>query len=352
MYAIGHLCDIDAGYAIWSQEDFTRLFWRDADITTPLSSMSNNLLLDADAKDASRVDGDGDRPVAIATVGSREIIEKDEECLRRVFLLEQRRLLEMQEASRLQLQLDSNTANESRQDEKDVVGAADSTAIPLHAPTHQHSLPTDKNNNNKKEKWSKRDFPKIKRKPRKSNSHTLPLPPAPLPNVVSSTSNPLRRTHSEPVKPVPRKVSLDQLLETSTTATVIQPQPLQQSQCKNTPSQSISTPLQPHLTTQQLLSNHLPPLQNIVISSISFPNLRTSEFFAVFFADDAPYSMRDFQMKRGDVDVVYGKWGKVVSGGSSEDDDEWIEGSLKGGGRVKKNWVRERKLEFSTLTKR
>jgi hypothetical protein len=37
-----------------------------------------------------------------------------------------------------------------------------------------------------------------------------------------------------------------------------------------------------------------------------------TQFFDVFFADDAPYSMRDFQKKRGDVDFVYGKWEECV----------------------------------------
>jgi hypothetical protein len=61
-------------------------------------------------------------------------------------------------------------------------------------------------------------------------------------------------------------------------------------------------------TTQQLLSRHFPPLEHLIVQDVSFPKLHTAEFFRVFFADDAPYGMKDFQLKRGDVDVVYGKW--------------------------------------------
>ena len=351
MYAVGHLCDIDAGYAIWSQEDFTRLFWSDAEQAS-VSSLSNMLL--ENANDVSSVNVDGERQVAIATVGSREIIEKDEECLRRVFLLEQRRLAEMKTVA--QGQLDSDL-EESRQDEKDSGCTPNLKAMSLNTQTQQPEQPsTIESKKKKKEKWSKKDFSKIKRKPRKSNLQpALPLPPAPSynrgSNVGSSTSSPLRRTHSEPVKPVPLKVSLDQLLEKSTPSTIKQPQHQLEPQSMIDLPQTTTAPLQPCLTSQQLLSNHLPPLQNLVISSISFPNLRTSEFFSVFFADDAPYSMRDFQLKRGDVDVLYGPWGRVKSG-IDEDAGDWIEGSLKGGGRVKREWVRERKMEFSTLTKR
>ena len=38
----------------------------------------------------------------------------------------------------------------------------------------------------------------------------------------------------------------------------------------------------------------------------------------IFFhlADDAPYSMKDFQLARGDVDIEYGPWTQAAEGAS------------------------------------
>ena len=58
-----------------------------------------------------------------------------------------------------------------------------------------------------------------------------------------------------------------------------------------------------------VIDRHFPPLEICVVRSVELVGLNSAaRFFDVFFADDAPYSMRDFQRKRGDVDVVYGPW--------------------------------------------
>jgi hypothetical protein len=61
-------------------------------------------------------------------------------------------------------------------------------------------------------------------------------------------------------------------------------------------------------------------LEICVVRAVELAGLNAAaQFFDVFFADDAPYSMRDFQKKRGDVDVVYGRW------------EDWCP-ALRGGG--------------------
>lgn len=274
MYAVGLLCDIDKGYSIWSADDFGSLFWKDAPnyLGRQLLEMGS-----VNAEGESEAGGENLPMVAIATVGSREIIEKDQEHLRRVFLLEQRTRSE-----RLQ-SVAMNEATESDGQQQDVDSTIQDGA------SKQQFEAVEKNK--KRDKWTKRpDF--MKRRSRKS---TTPVthPTAPPQIAEPPPISELRRTHSAPAVPSPVKVSLDELLDKSTVKT---PQP-------TTP-----TPKK-HISTQQLLAQHFPPLQKLVVENISFPNLHTAEFFRVFFADDAPYSMKDFQSKRGDVDVVYGKWG-------------------------------------------
>ena len=93
----------------------------------------------------------------------------------------------------------------------------------------------------------------------------------------------------------------------------------------------------------KLIDEHFPPLEICVIQSVELPYLNTTQqFFDVFFADDAPYSFRDFQKKRGDVDIVYGKWEEC----SNEDRLD-----LKLPPLPPKSSAKQRRQKFSTLTK-
>jgi hypothetical protein len=51
-----------------------------------------------------------------------------------------------------------------------------------------------------------------------------------------------------------------------------------------------------------------PPLAEIAKENVGFTGLSASEFFTVFFANDAPFSFEELQKKRLDKDIVYGKW--------------------------------------------
>ncbi|KAL7463504.1 hypothetical protein ACHAXS_003863 [Conticribra weissflogii] len=138
----------------------------------------------------------------------------------------------------------------------------------------------------------------------------MPIPPnlryPPLPSRQSSaTDRKLRRTRSEPVKtmtPTPMHPSLPSSLPTAS---------------QNSPSVIVPTAPPPEFSSHDaipahtLLKRHYLPLQTEVVRRVEFPGLHTAEFFRVFFADDAPYSMREFQRKNGDVDIVYGEWTDV-----------------------------------------
>ena len=119
-----------------------------------------------------------------------------------------------------------------------------------------------------------------------------------------------------------------------------------------------------------VIDTHFPPLEVCVMESVKLVGLNSAtQFFDVFFADDAPYSMRDFQKKRGDVDVVYGKWEDclVEEGGDNTattlsprieegegGGDASLLYSVKEGANViplPPNSTRQRTLQFNTLTK-
>ena len=99
----------------------------------------------------------------------------------------------------------------------------------------------------------------------------------------------------------------------------------------------------PTSANSKLIDEHFPSLEICVIQSVELPYLNTTQqFFDVFFADDAPYSFRDFQKKRGDVDIVYGKWEEC----SNEDTIDSVFSPLP-----PKSSAKQRRQKFSTLTK-
>eukprot|EP00984_Skeletonema_dohrnii_P001875 scaffold625_cov169-Skeletonema_dohrnii-CCMP3373.AAC.12 len=113
---------------------------------------------------------------------------------------------------------------------------------------------------------------------------------------------------------------------------------------QNKSTQHLTTLPPSILSTQQYLDRHYPPLELQVVKQVEFHGFNTSEFFQVFFSDDAPYSMKDFQQKRGDVDIVYGSWNEVTD---SQNLSSFQSGLLP----LPPNSTRERTLTFNTLTK-
>ena len=85
-----------------------------------------------------------------------------------------------------------------------------------------------------------------------------------------------------------------------------------------------------------------PKLQNKVIEA-SFPGLHAKEFFEVFFGDDAPFSFREFQERRGDIDITYGSWQTSLNQGNNPNQ---VGGNGKNGSRQK-----HRTIQFATPTR-
>jgi hypothetical protein len=66
-------------------------------------------------------------------------------------------------------------------------------------------------------------------------------------------------------------------------------------------------------TSRTLLqTHHFPPL-DVSVMKTSLEGLHAPQFFAVFFADAAPYNFQAFQLQRGDKNVRYGLWRNVVT---------------------------------------
>lgn len=79
--------------------------------------------------------------------------------------------------------------------------------------------------------------------------------------------------------------------------------------CSSTNFLKESPPDHKHLTyTDPIIINNFPPLEYQIVNDVKFPGLNALEFFEVFFADNAPYSFKEFQTTSGDIDLDYGKW--------------------------------------------
>lgn len=82
------------------------------------------------------------------------------------------------------------------------------------------------------------------------------------------------------------------------------------------------------LTLDTLIKIHFPALETQLVKQVPFPGLNAEEFFDVFFSDEAPYSFKEFQKKRGDVDVEFGKWGAAAKDGRFLNNNKGNEGKI------------------------
>ncbi|GAX12805.1 hypothetical protein FisN_15Hh284 [Fistulifera solaris] len=63
------------------------------------------------------------------------------------------------------------------------------------------------------------------------------------------------------------------------------------------------------------ITENFTDLKHQVVTDREFIGLNVIEFFHVFFGDDAPYSFKEFQKKRGDLDIQYGSWSDELAKG-------------------------------------
>jgi hypothetical protein len=67
----------------------------------------------------------------------------------------------------------------------------------------------------------------------------------------------------------------------------------------------------PQVFPEEWFRENYPSLKNQVVKDEEMLGLSASQFFKVFFSDDAPYNFLEFQKKRGDIDIEYGAWKDV-----------------------------------------
>ena len=227
---------------------------------------------------------------AIATVGSQQIIQQNEEELRQAFLLEQQ---EIQRKA-------SEGDNDINRNDGEMIA-------PQQQQQHQHN-----------------DVSNVEKK---------------LQSISLQETNRLIRVSTAPVKELS---TLPPPLKSSPCRSSKQPHDVLQNKATQHP-----TTLPPSiLSTQQSLDRHYPPLQNRVVNQVKFQGLNTREFFQVFFSDDAPYSMKTFQQKRGDVDIHYSNWNDIA-----DNNIPHLTSFKPGLLPLPFNSTQERTLTFNTLTK-
>jgi hypothetical protein len=330
-WAVGLFHDLDKGYQIWNHEDFGMLFWEDtcdnvvATTTTTTTTTTTDAAANPPATTTVAVTAaTTTTTAAIATWGSQQIIQRNEDMLRRAFLLEQE---EERERRALLMMEQEKERVEEKEDEEEAEEAKVSDY-------YGQDLGRDSTLPQKQQQQQQRQL-------QKSNVQKQ------LQSISLQESNRLIRINSAPVKELSSSIRGKLSSSSRQSKHHLQQQqqhlllpPRQQMKATQHP-----TTLPPSiLSTQQSLDRHYPPLEIHVVNEVELHGLNTREFFQVFFSDDAPYSMKDFQQKRGDVDVVYGCWKDVM-------DIPSLTSFKPGCLPLPPNSTKERILTFNTLTK-
>ncbi|KAL7472174.1 hypothetical protein ACHAXS_013617 [Conticribra weissflogii] len=311
VWAVGRLQGEGEGlYQIWGAEDFARLFWMDPPATTTTTSAMEESGQGEDDEDNAKEDDlaidddDDDDAVEVMRVGH------DKEPTRH--------------------------AKSWAKPPKPVGIVKVKEVFGENTKTADASLVINECRTKREHRDNPRGQPQQQpqRRQQKDGVIRKPIPPnlrhPPLPSRrPSQTDRKLRRIRSEPVQTKPSN---------PTALSVVGP---------TAPPPEF--PSRDAIPSHILLRRHYPPLSTEVVHRVAFPGLHPAEFFRVFFANDAPYSMKEFQTKNGDVDIVYGEWTDVdveTMGGRCSFKDGAVEPVS-----LPPNSVRERTLTFNTLTK-
>ena len=103
-----------------------------------------------------------------------------------------------------------------------------------------------------------------------------------------------------------------------------------------------------------IIKHHFPPLEQQIVSNVTFPGLNALEFFEVYFADDAPYSFKEFQATAGDIDIIYDYWKRKSFDDKATERYSFHPFAANSKGvymRFPTSSRKERILNFKTLTK-
>lgn len=106
--------------------------------------------------------------------------------------------------------------------------------------------------------------------------------------------------------------------------------------------------IKPHqsLTLEDVVKFCFPPLETQVVKEVTFPGLTAAEIFDVFFDDDAPYGLKEFQMQMGDFDLDFKRWENSKENVGSFMCKE-VQNDLP---PIPNATVKERIIDFKTLT--
>ncbi len=307
MWAVGFFHDLDRGYQIWSSEEFGKLFWRDSDEANKGGSGKKN---------GTEEEEDGSTTVLTEENSQLFILDGEVEVQQLVAPPLDQHVPSLSEMGRAALLDEEQRVNEDDDSVKgDFVGDDNASAALSCSTTSPERLSTSS--------WSK-----------KQHSTT-----------TSSSRRGYRIRKVGSMKPIMRKIKMQNGLLTRQSTPTLEDDP--QSFLSANPSSPNSSPLMkrtpstsPTMTYtlpsisnhRNIIDRHFPPLEICVIHSVQLPGLDSaSQFFNVFFADNAPYSMKDFQKRRGDVDIVYEPWEdcactKVVdeNGGDTTEEDDLL----------------------------
>eukprot|EP00985_Skeletonema_marinoi_P008805 scaffold4024_cov208-Skeletonema_marinoi.AAC.1 len=306
-WAVGQFHDLDTGYQIWNHEDFGMLFWEEQTVAVmddSLDGVDTNTNITNNHTAAATA---ATTTAAIATLGSQQIIQQNEEGLRRAFLLEQEKMMQRNNALFKEEEAEESENDVQQHDDRDMI------TMPQHQQRQQQQRQRQTN---------------VEKK---------------LQSISLDETNRLIRVNSAPVKETSLS-SQPRIKSSPGRSSKQQPQHLLPPRQQNKATQHPTTLPPSILSTQQSLDRHYPPLEIRVVNQVQFHGLNTCEFFQVFFSDDAPYSMKEFQQKRGDVDIVYGSWNDVTD---IQNMSSFQSGLLP----LPPNSTRERTLTFNTLTK-
>ncbi len=298
MWAVGFFHDLDKGYQIWSSDEFGKLFWRDSDENKTSGKKGTT---------------DDDAPNTIMTEDNSQLfIQEGEVEVQQLVGQPPDQLVTSSLGKMGQALLDEEQKVEEEEEEEGALDLAkghadnDKAAVATASSSSPERL-TIISRNKKHQPSSSRRGCGIQ----KNRSNLVPSIKPMMMRRIKIQNGILRQKKMTPSTAVGLKDDDSQSFLLVNPSSLTTTATIKRSPSKRTGSTTSSTtsPPPPLVNFRNSIDRYFPPLEICVIHSVKLPGLdSTSQFFNVFFADDAPYSMKDFQKRRGDVDIVYEPW--------------------------------------------
>lgn len=298
MWAVGFFHDLDRGYQIWSSEEFGKLFWKDSDEKK-------------EEKEGKEEEGAG---TVVAEANSQLFIQEGE--------VEVQRLVAV--AAQLPNQVVTSSLGEMGQSLLDEEQRADEEDDTLDLAKGDADIDkvTTESLSSPERLTSSSGSTKLLLSPSRKGYGIRKIRSNPIPSIKPMVRrfkmhNGILTRQRTPTTAVGLEVDESHPSSSSTATT-----PSKRSSSESTGTTLSTSPPSPLINHRNIIDRFFPPLEICVVHSVKLPGLDSaSQFFNVFFADDAPYSMRDFQKRRGDVDIIYEPWEDCQFSTLDDDDD-------------------------------